>query len=76
VRRGQAAKGRAEEPPPEAVRTQRVESDREGADLICNWILQEDTYRLNRKLIIKGVMDKLDRAQWAGWRHPLSNSAA
>jgi len=46
-------------------------SDREGADLICNWILQEDTFRLNRKLIIEGVMDKLGRFQWAGWRPPV-----
>jgi len=71
VRRGQAAKGRPEEPPPEVVDTQRAVSDREGADLICNWILQEDTFRLNRKLIIEGVMDKLGRFQWAGWRPPV-----
>lgn len=71
VRRGQTAKARPEEPPPEVVKTQRAVSDREGADLICNWILQEDTYRLNRKLIIEGVTDKLGRFQWAGWRPPV-----
>jgi len=43
TRRGRAAKERSAEPPPEVLEAQGAESARNGADLICNWILSSNS---------------------------------
>lgn len=55
ARRGDAAKKRRAEPPPEVVEAPRLKSVDEGADLICNWILKKDLYGPDRIRIIKEV---------------------
>jgi hypothetical protein len=59
ARRGQAAKKRRAEPSPEVLEAQRAESARNGAGLICNWIVREGLNGHHGKAIIEGASARL-----------------
>lgn len=58
AKRGLAARKRRTAPPPEAVEAPRPQSADEGADLICDWILEEPLSGLNRVQIIEDVLNE------------------
>jgi hypothetical protein len=75
-RRAEPTKKRHVEPPPEIVEAPRVKSADEGANLICDWILQEPPCRPDRVRIIKDVLDEKLAMEWCRSRPVLPDHAS